>query len=48
MKLAVRGWLTGDRQEIQALFDVQIEGIMRCIREQLDRLIQKQQPQAIV
>ncbi|TDZ35296.1 hypothetical protein C8035_v009826 [Colletotrichum spinosum] len=34
-------------QEIQTLFDVQIHGIMRCIREQLDRLMQRQQPQDI-
>ncbi|KAJ0380576.1 hypothetical protein COL26b_001283 [Colletotrichum chrysophilum] len=43
----VDGRMLFTMQEIQALFDVQIEGIMRCIREQLDRLIQKQQPQAI-
>ncbi|KAF9880281.1 hsp70 family chaperone [Colletotrichum karsti] len=43
----VDGRMLFTMQEIQVLFDVQIDGIMRCIEEQLDRLIQKQQPQAI-
>ncbi|GJC95410.1 Hsp70 family chaperone [Colletotrichum higginsianum IMI 349063] len=43
----VDGRMMFTMQEIQALFDVNIEGILRCIREQLDRLVKKQQPQEI-
>ncbi|KAJ0159537.1 hypothetical protein CTA2_9520 [Colletotrichum tanaceti] len=44
----VDGRMMFTMQEIQVLFDVNIEGILRCIREQLDRLVKKQQPQEIV
>ncbi|TKW56923.1 hypothetical protein CTA1_8025 [Colletotrichum tanaceti] len=43
----VDGRMMFTMQEIQVLFDVNIEGILRCIREQLDRLVKKQQPQEI-
>ncbi|KAF6803526.1 hsp70 family chaperone [Colletotrichum sojae] len=43
----VDGYMEFSMQDIASLFDAQIEGIMRCIVDQLNKLVEKQQPQQI-